>query len=85
MGRKRASAAKRTAPPRSVAGGPLGLGLGLLLAQGTGTLTWVWDSGLKTSESTGFLRDGKKNGRWVFHRADGTVWFEATCVNGKRQ
>ena len=52
------------------------------LAQGTGTLKRVWDSGQKTSESTGLLQDGKRQGRWVERDADGGV-YEGPFVEGK--
>jgi antitoxin component YwqK of YwqJK toxin-antitoxin module len=34
--------------------------------------------------SKGILKDGKKNGLWVYYHADGTVWdyFTGTFKNG---
>ena len=53
-------------------------------AEGTGTLTWVRDGKEKEAvESTGLLVNGKKYGRWVIRRKDGsgdTVRY----VNGHR-
>ena len=52
------------------------------LAQGTGMLKWVWDGGEKTSEGTGPLQEGKRQGQWVERWADGTVQ-EGPYVEGK--
>ena len=52
-------------------------------AQGTGTLKSVWDGGKKTSESTGSLQDGNRQGDWVIRYADGGVG-EGPYVDGKR-
>ena len=54
------------------------------LAQGTGTHTWVSGSGQQTSESTGLLQDGKRQGQWVIRYADGIV-SEGPYVDGERQ
>ncbi len=54
------------------------------LAQGTGTLSWVWDSGQKTSESTGLLQDSKRHGRWVVRLANGTVECREPNYSGGR-
>ena len=52
-------------------------------AQGTGTLKWVWDGGEKTSESTGRLTGGNKQGDWVLRSASGNV-LEGPYVEGKK-
>ena len=51
------------------------------LAQGTGTLTWVWDGNRQTA--TGRLRDGKRNGHWLFRYPSGNVQ-EGPMVDDKR-
>ena len=43
------------------------------LAQGTGTLKEVWDAGGKSQEKTGFLEDGKAQGRWVYRDHEGNI------------
>ena len=52
-------------------------------AQGEGTVKWVWDSGKKSSESTGSLQHGKMHGPWVVRFANGSV-HEGPYVEGKR-
>ena len=53
------------------------------LPQGAGTLTWVWDSGQQTSESTGRLQEGERQGHWVERLPTGTV-MEGPYVDGQR-
>ena len=53
------------------------------LSQGAGTLTWVWDSGQQTSESTGRLQEGERQGHWVERFPTGTVQ-EGSFVAGER-
>ena len=53
-------------------------------AQGEGTLKWVWGDGENTSESTGSLADGTKQGDWVERRSDGSVAKQGPYKEGKK-
>ena len=50
-------------------------------ACGTGTLKWI--RGSEVTESSGLIRDGKRNGHWVERHANGTV-SEGLYADGKR-